>query len=1114
MPGSAYPPSVQVVLLGPAGASTDGTPVALGTRKQRALLAALALHRGRPVAVDTLVDLLWADRPPEGVAGTLQGYVAGLRRALEPDRPSRAPATVLVTAPPGYALRLPPEDLDVTRFEMAVSRVRERVGSLAAVPSGAPGPSPDELREAAATLDDALGLWRGTPFQELDDAPAAVAERVRLEELRLVALEDRAAAGIALGDHATVVAELEALTAAHPLRERLWALRAVALTRSGRQAEALQVLQQVRRLLVDELGIEPGPELRELQTAVLRQDPALTTAVARPAVTASSAPQLVGEQRWPMVGRTHELDRLAAVLDAAASGTPSFAVLVGEPGMGKSRLAEELAAIATARGAQVLVGRCSQDEGAPPLWPWASVLAGLGHDLPVDTGTEDESTRFRSWDTICATLLEASGDQTLLVVLDDLHWADVSSLRVLGLLLETARHGRLAVLATWRDRPPPTGALAAVADGFARRHALRLHLDGLDACAVAEVVRAVSSTAPSPRQADALRTRTEGNPFFLVEYARLVGRDGDLTALLAEAHPPAAVHDVLRRRVSSLPEPTAQLLRLASVVGRDFDLTTLSAVAGVDEDGVLDALEPAVEAGLVVDGGGDRFRFGHALVRDTAYASLSPSRRSRAHRRVAEHLEGAPGRETEVALHWAASGAAHAGRAWRAATAAAEQARSVYAYDEAEDMLRQALALLEQDPGATERDEYDVLLHLATTVQLAGKWLDLRRAVHRMIELADRIGDVGLLARAAVMPGNGALWQAAAHGHVDEPTAAALRRALAELPPDDGPLRCRALLSLASEIYYGVSAQEREALVEQGLAMARRLEDPALLLSACLIGFVSTWRPATATSRLALAEEAVAIARELDDDSALTSTLTVRAVVAAELGDVDTMERVSEEARRRAVAHRQLYSLVVLDSLEVSWLAMRGRFEEAEAMAAHLAETGAKMAIEQYADALPGALLSIGMWRGQCADLVPLVRDLEQDSRLPVRPAVAVVMIRAGLVEEARAYVAEHALQLEGDSWYSMLPWSFAGEIGAALGDRRISRDAYALLAPYAGRCSSAGSGVAVGPVDTFLALAAAGAGDRELAARHATDALELCRAWRIPLAEQWLLDQRARYGF
>ncbi|WP_395657673.1 BTAD domain-containing putative transcriptional regulator, partial [Nocardioides sp.] len=263
---------MQVSVLGPVEVVLDGAPVDLGTPKQRALVAALALSRGWPVSVDAIVDLLWGDASPPGVTATLQAYVSQLRRVIEPDRQRRAPATVLVTVAPGYALRVPDESVDVHRFEQVVAATHRR---LQPVGWGRSPLDAGVLAAEVAALDEALALWRGTPYAELGDADPAVAERARLEELRLVALEDRAVAGLALGHHATVAAELEALTAAYPLRERLWALRALALTRSGRQADALEVLRRVREVLDEELGLEPSAELRDLQTAVLRQDPDL-----------------------------------------------------------------------------------------------------------------------------------------------------------------------------------------------------------------------------------------------------------------------------------------------------------------------------------------------------------------------------------------------------------------------------------------------------------------------------------------------------------------------------------------------------------------------------------------------------------------------------------------------------------------------------------------------------------------------------------------------------------------------------------------------------------------------------------------------------------------------
>ena len=261
-------------MLGATEVWLDGHLLDLGAHKPRAVLAALALSGGRAVSPDSLADLVWGEHPPDGMAGTLQAYVSGLRRVIEPDRAPRAAPTRLVTVPPGYALRVDEDALDAMRFGALVNDVRRGLGRRAHV-WDAPALPPAGLAAALDRLEEALGLWRGTPYLELGEAPSAVAERGRLEELRLVALEDRATLALALGDDATAAAELEALTAAYPLREQLWALRAVALARGGRQADALDVLARLRAVLDEELGLEPSAPLQHLQTALLRQDPEL-----------------------------------------------------------------------------------------------------------------------------------------------------------------------------------------------------------------------------------------------------------------------------------------------------------------------------------------------------------------------------------------------------------------------------------------------------------------------------------------------------------------------------------------------------------------------------------------------------------------------------------------------------------------------------------------------------------------------------------------------------------------------------------------------------------------------------------------------------------------------
>lgn len=1117
---------MRVGILGAAQASLDGVPVDLGTRKQRALLAALALHRGRPVSPDTLVELLWGGDPPPAVTATLQGYVAGLRRALEPGRPARAPSEVLVTREGGYALVSGAGTVDADAFDAAVTRAHAVLG-----PVRVPQASVGEAARMHEDLDEALALWRGTPYAELEDAAAASAERARLEELRAIALEDRAVAGLALGRHATVAAELEALTATYPLRERLWSLRALALARSGRQADALETLRRVRDVLADELGLEPGTELRELQTRLLRQDPSLDwhpaghgagvpprgTTAATTAGTPAAMTTAAGAPGPPMVGRDDQLGALVALL-ARSSAAPVFAALTGEPGIGKSRLCAEVAAVARSRGVRVLVGRCSQDEGAPPLRPWAQVLAGLGKDLPsvlpgdAPDAPDGGAARFGAWEAIARTVLDAAAEEHLLVVLDDLHWADASTLRVLRLLAETAETGRLMVVCTWRHQPPPTGQLAVVADMLARRHALRVELAGLSAEEAAEVVASVAESEPTPTQADALRRRTDGNPFFLVEYARLAHDGGDLSSLLAEEHPPAAVNDVLTRRIAGLPGPTGAVLRQACVIGREFDVQTLAAVLDVPEDEVLDRLEPALVAGLVGEFGVDRFRFAHALVRDTAYAGLSLSRRGRVHARAAGVLEGVAGREGEVARHWLAAGPSYAGRAWRAARTAATAAERVYAYDEALVLLTDGLAALEADPSATDLEHHDLLCAVARGYQLTDDLVRLRETVHRALTFVE--GDVERELAAIGLLVTKALWQSGEFGQIDERVVAIVRRALATLPDADSEVRCRAMVALAIEIYYASSVQEREALCEQALAMARRLGDDRVLLDTLLAVPLAMWNPASAHERYALTGEAVDLARGLGDRVALCTALALHASAASESGRVDGILGLVEETRSSAVAVRQLFVCLFVDGLEIPWRAMRGELEAVRSLTADMVAMAERTGVPQAGDALVGAFLMELLWEDRTEDLMAMVDAVAQVRVMPVEAALALVLSRGGRLDEARQHLATGTADQSSDWWFSLLSLSMSAEAAMRVGMPDVAAAAYGRLAPFAGRPAAGGSGTIIGLVDHFLAMAAHAAGERELATRHADDAVRLCSEWELPLAAAWFARLRGEFGF
>ncbi|MEV5980774.1 BTAD domain-containing putative transcriptional regulator [Streptomyces sp. NPDC052114] len=349
--------TVGFTVLGELGAhGPDGLPLALKGPMHRAVLARLLVARGRVVPLELLVDDLWED-PPARAVGTIRTFVSDLRRAVEPDRPPRAPARLLVTAGPGYALRAAPDAVDAWRFEAAVRASGELLDA------GRPG-------AAVARLDEAAALWRGPAYAEWAGACWARAEAARLDGLRALAVERRAAGALALGRAADVVLDLEAQVAEHPWREEAWRLLALALYREGRQGDALEALRKARRVLVEELGVDPGAGLREVEARVLAQDPGLTPA--RKAA-APSVPVAVD-----FVGRERELAALEEAARAVAAGRRCGLVLVsGDAGAGKTALAERLAEGLGNAGWRVGWGRCPEGVGVPAGWPWGRVLAEL-----------------------------------------------------------------------------------------------------------------------------------------------------------------------------------------------------------------------------------------------------------------------------------------------------------------------------------------------------------------------------------------------------------------------------------------------------------------------------------------------------------------------------------------------------------------------------------------------------------------------------------------------------------------------------------------------------------------------------------------------------------------
>ena len=462
----------QLEVEGPAG------EIRLAGAKQRALLAFLLLQANEVVPTGTLTELLWTDAPPADAAKALQVQVSRLRRALEAD--------VLRTLPGGYLLEVDPAEFDLRRFEDLAAAGRELLAH-------------GDAAAARGTLNEALELWRGTPLTEFAANPLARREAARLEELRLSALEDRIDADLVLGAHGQLVGELEALVARHPLRERFRVQLMLALYRAGRQADALAAYRDARRTLVDELGIEPGRQLQELEQSILRHDIALD-------LPASSGTRPGRRAAGIFVGRERELAELAPALEDAVAGRGRLFLISGDSGVGKTRLADELASRAKDAGGRVLWGRSSKRAGAPPYWPWTQALQSLGEDAPELDPALGDAERFALFVELASRLRESSSRQPVLLVFDDLQHADDLSLLLLEFVAGELAVMHVAIVATYVESPDMPDALAALADHSAH-HRLRLQPLGIE-----DVSHFLELTGTTDVDPAALHADTGGNP--------------------------------------------------------------------------------------------------------------------------------------------------------------------------------------------------------------------------------------------------------------------------------------------------------------------------------------------------------------------------------------------------------------------------------------------------------------------------------------------------------------------------------------------------------------------------------------------------------------------------
>jgi class 3 adenylate cyclase/tetratricopeptide (TPR) repeat protein len=848
-------------------------------------------------------------------------------------------------------------------------------------------------------------------------------------------------------------------------------------------------------------------------------------------------PRLQGLPPVAFVGRSAERERLRALFEDACEGKRRVALISGEPGIGKSRLSSLGALDARASGATVLYGGCNE-ELVLPYGLWVEALSHYvktapeqvlrAHverhggeltrlvpaledrlpDVPAPRGTDPDTERYLLWGAIAGLLRAASSDEPVVVVLDDLHWADKPTLLLLKHVVAHGAEVRALLIATYRESDlarshPLTDVLA---DLHREQGVERIALKGLDEPEIVEIMeRAAGHELDEVGMglAHELFRETDGNPFYTGELMRHLLESGGIyreddgpwavRGSLSELGLPQSVREVVGRRVERLGEEAQKVLRVAAVIGREFDQELLRRVTEHSEDAILDLLEEAVEASVLSESANvaGRFSFAHALIAHTLYEDIGTTRRARAHRRVAEELEELLGpdpgaRVSELAYHLArATAPLDVPKAMVYARLAGERALSELAPDEALRWFAQALELQRQQAEVDPVECADLLIGLGEGQRQVGE-AAFRETLLEASGLAFELGDADRAARAALANSRG---QVSVYGEVDRERLLALGRAL-ELDDFAHPARCARLMSLqAMELVFDPDHEHRRALAEEALALARDTGDPRTLAHVLRGCFPAIWTSDTLALRQELVGELLEAAAQAGDPALEAWAALEEVNVGVESAELE--RAVAAAARLQGIADE-------IGEPTLRWFAafygaclalLHGDLAEAERLAEEALQIGSDAGQPDALMIYGAQLAQIRPHQGRTGKMVQLVEEsMKAHPGIPAwRAGLAQIYCWVGRTAEAAAILEEAAadgfVHLPHDEERATALALYA-EVASEVGARDAAAALYELIEPWADQILWNG-GVTYGHVRTYLGLLAATLGLDERADEH-----------------------------